>query len=145
MPYDIPGTVENLLNNLNQEQRIGPMRFLNFTKGYYKFADADQARQAMLSFKNFLTHKLRMDGSALIADPNDPNYGEELSKYVRDMGIDVAEEGFVTKAELNAARGREGMEKAYAKGNIPHEEYMAATKGLRPIKRQFKPKEPAQL
>lgn len=30
----------------------------------------------MLAFKNFLKNKLRMDGSALIADPNDPNYGE---------------------------------------------------------------------
>ena len=61
------------------------------------------------------------------------------------MGISVAEDGFITKAELNAARGREGMEKAYALGNMPHEEYIAATAGFtEPVKRKFKPKEPVQ-
>lgn len=77
----------------------------------------------MLAFRNVLRNKLKMDGSARFADPNDPNYGEELMKYVRDMGIPVAEDGFVSKAELNAARGREGLEKAYAMGNIPLDEY----------------------
>lgn len=61
------------------------------------------------------------------------------------MGIPVAEDGYITKAELNAARGREGMEKAYAQGNMPREEYIAATAGFNePVRRKFKPKEPAQ-
>ena len=79
------------------------------------------------NFLNFLKKQLSMPGDARIADQNSPFYKQKLKDIVNRAGTGAHDTAYITKAELNRATGKLGVDMANERKEKAKQEQAQAT------------------